>query len=282
MRKVDLFIVGAPKAGTTSLHYYLSQHPDVSMSTMKEPNFFSKKEVEELYYGSPSVQEENAYISLFDQDKKVIGEASVSYLFYKEVPQRIHDYNPDAKLIIILRNPTERAYSHYLMDVGLGLCNVGLKEIFEFPEKHTIYYQQFVQLGLYVEQIKRYQVFFSKEQIKVLFYDDLKQDEKSFMEEVLDFLSLPPFNFNLEVKNKFRRPSNRVTFLLYQQRWFRLAVRMFFSEKTLKNIKNILFKNASKPEMEGDLRMALNSFYEKELIALEKLLQRKLFLWRGK
>jgi hypothetical protein len=228
------------------------------------------------------IQKKEFYFALFDQEKQMMGEASVSYLFYKEVPQRIHAHNPEAKIIILLRNPAERAYSHYLMDMGLGLCNVELKEILEFPEKHPIYYQQFMQLGLYVEQIKRYQDVFGKQQVRVLFYDDLKQNSNSFMEEVLNFLSLSPFSFNLEARNRFRKPSSRVVSLLYKQRWFRLCLKILFPKRLINYVKNVLFKEAMIPEMGNDLKMTLHSFYEQELVALEKLLHRKLFLWRKK
>ena len=129
--KVNTFIVGAPKAGTSSLHFYLNQHPEICMSSVKEPNFFSAKEVENLYYNSQIVSSTKDYNSLFESDVKIKGESSVSYLYYKEVAKRIYEYNAKAKIIIMLRKPVDRLFSHYLMDKRLGLCSVSLQEIYD-------------------------------------------------------------------------------------------------------------------------------------------------------
>ena len=86
--KVDFFIVGAPKAGTTALHAHLAKHPQVCMSSDKEPNYFSFEEIEEqqLYYHKENVKSESDYNSLFEceESAKLRGEASVSYLYHKE------------------------------------------------------------------------------------------------------------------------------------------------------------------------------------------------------
>ena len=139
--KVNTFIVGAPKAGTTSLHFYLQQHPDVCMSEIKEPNYFTAQEVVKLYYDVSPVNSEDWYHSIFTKPtRKVIGEGSVSYLFYPEVAQKIYNYNPEARILIILRNPVQRAFSHYLMDFRLGLCNISLEEILDKPSKYPHFY----------------------------------------------------------------------------------------------------------------------------------------------
>ena len=143
--KVNTFIVGAPKAGTTSLHYYLNQHADVSMSSVKEPNFFSSKEVESLFYNSKCIDDSNDYHGLFSKEKRqIIGEASVSYLYYEKVPNRIHDYNSEAKIIIMLREPVERSFSHYLMDYRLGFCSVKLEDIIANPQIYPQFFQQYI------------------------------------------------------------------------------------------------------------------------------------------
>ena len=113
--KVDFFIVGAPKAGTTSLYHYLNQHPAIEMSRIKEPNFFSSKSLKEsgTYYRSIIVDNQEDYHSLFNLGNEgvLFGDASVSYLFYNDVANKIKNYNHLAKIIIVLRNPIERAFS---------------------------------------------------------------------------------------------------------------------------------------------------------------------------
>ena len=132
--KVDFFIVGAPKAGTTSLYYYLNEHPEIVMSTQKETDFFSDESLQKqrLYYGKNRIETIEKYHALFRQKQdKIYGEASVSYLFYEDVPKKIKTYNPKAKIIIMLRNPTDRAFSHYLMDYRLGLLSTSLDRIID-------------------------------------------------------------------------------------------------------------------------------------------------------
>ena len=178
--KVNLFIVGAPKAGTTSLHHYLNEYPEILMSIIKEPDFFSDIEIQEqgLYYGSSRINNITKYNSLFSDwiDESIIGEASVSYLFYPNVPQRIKIYNDNSKIIIMLRNPIERAFSHYLMDYRLGLTSDTFEE--EFDKKNTLNFQQYFLLGNYFHQVKRYLDIFGKENVHIIWYSDFKENTK--------------------------------------------------------------------------------------------------------
>ena len=94
--KVDFFIVGAPKAGTTSLYHYLNEHPEIVMSSQKETDFFSDESLQKqgLYYGKNRISTMEQYHALFENyENKVVGEASVSYLFYEDVPKKIKAYN---------------------------------------------------------------------------------------------------------------------------------------------------------------------------------------------
>src|SRR6188508_1581564 len=137
----NFFIVGAPKAGTTSLYYYLKRHPEVFMSPIKEPNFFAYEETikQNLYHKEKGVGTLEEYKDLFAEANgrhKAIGEASVSYLFYPPVPERIKQMVPDAKIIISLRNPVDRALSHYYMEYKLGYVNVPLEDILLKKTRH--------------------------------------------------------------------------------------------------------------------------------------------------
>ena len=166
--KVDFFIVGAPKAGTTSLYYYLNEHPEIEMSTQKETDFFSDSAIQKqgLYYGENRINTLEKYHNLFPttQEKKY-GEASVSYLFYEDVPEKIKAYNSKGKIIIMLRNLVDRAFSHYLMDYRLGLISSTLEEVIEcksYNKKSKLFYQQYIELGLYFKQVKRYLEIYDK------------------------------------------------------------------------------------------------------------------------
>ena len=110
----NLFIVGAAKAGSTSLYNYLKNIPGIYMSPIKEPNFFA-----EMTHNNPvwsTIDDKEKYLRLFHKvrDEKIIGEASVSYLHDLNAPRRIHQRVPDSRIIICLRDPVERGFSHYL------------------------------------------------------------------------------------------------------------------------------------------------------------------------
>ena len=184
--KVDFFIVGAPKAGTTSLYHYLNEHPQVEMSLQKEPNYFSDKAIQsqDLYYNKNRIDTEEKYNRLFNFQKKdvIFGEGSVSYLFYPAVAQEIKKYNPIAKIIIMLRNPVDRAFSHYLMDFRLGLVSERFEDVFH--EKQGLKFQQYFLLGNYYSQVKRYIDEFSKENVHLIWYSDFKKDAEKEIKNI--------------------------------------------------------------------------------------------------
>ena len=166
--KVDFFIVGAPKSGTTSLYHYLNEHLEIEMSSQKEPDYFSDEALNQqgMYYGKNRIDNINKYHGLFTTNAvKLRGEASVSYLFYDDVPQKIKEYNSKAKIIIMLRNPIDRAFSHYLMDYRLGLVSDSFDSIIKNKLNHknaNLFFQQYIKLSEYSQQVSRYLEVFDK------------------------------------------------------------------------------------------------------------------------
>ena len=208
--KVNLFIVESTPKGTTSLYHYLNEFPEILMCIRKEPDFFSDSEIQEqgLYYGSSRINTLSKYNSLFSSwiDEPIIGEASVSYLFYPDVPERIKLYNENSKIIIMLRNPIERAFSHYLMDYRLGLTSNSFEE--EFDKKETLNFQQYFLLGNYFHQVKRYLNSFGKENVHIIWYSDFKENTANELNKVISFLGLNTdfkLDFN-KIHNSFSMP----------------------------------------------------------------------------
>src|SRR5262249_50339658 len=117
MRKPDLFIVGAPRCGTTAMYTYLGQHPDIFMSARKEPHFFGTD------FSSPALdRDEQTYLALFTgaRNETRAGEASVFYLCSRRAAKEIHAFSPSARIIIMLRNPVEMMYSLHSRHVLTG------------------------------------------------------------------------------------------------------------------------------------------------------------------
>ena len=284
--KVDFFIVGAPKAGTTSLYKYLNQHQDVVMSSVKEPNYFSNEELEsqDLYYASKNITDEKDYHSLFQAngEKKKLGEASVSYLFYPKVSKRIFTYNKDAKIIIILRNPVDRAYSHYKMDFRLGFVKRDFEDLVLNNNKEgSLFYQQYIDLGLYHQQVKSYIDEFGSTNVCVMFYEDLKKDRATFVNNIFSFLNLKSdsnINFNLKY-NKSKLPSNNFMRYLYSISLVRKTASFLFNERLINFINKNFFRESNQ-EIESKVRHKLNQVFLNDIFMLEKLLNKDLSSWK--
>ncbi|MGB7057480.1 MAG: sulfotransferase, partial [Geitlerinemataceae cyanobacterium] len=176
MKLPNFIIVGAGKGGTTSLYKYLQQHPKIFLPEKKELYFFAF-EGEEHPDGVTNFEDYQAMFQDAPEDK-VIGEVSSVYLFRPKAAERIHHYVPNAKLIATLRNPTDRAFSSYLMHVGdrhPSIFNPQTGKLIEFAEivRNRGY---FIQIGFYYEQLKRYYDRFDSSQIKIYLYEDLVSD----------------------------------------------------------------------------------------------------------
>ncbi len=284
----NFLIVGAPKAGTTSLHQYLSQHPEIFMSNPKELNFFSNQEIkeQELYYDNFRINSLERYKDIFAGSigEKAIGEASVSYLFYPKTPKKIKEIIPDAKIIILLREPISRAYSHYLMDYRLGYVNLSFDDVVFKRKKDKnidLFYQQYIFLGLYYEQVKRYIDIFGKDSVRIYFQDDFKNDPAHILLDVYNFLGVDSgFCHEIEKEhNVFSMPKNKIIYLLY-----RSSLRSLIASLLPSNIKEkiieITFEKKQKPKMSKQTKKYLYDIYRDDIVNLEKLIGVDLNSWK--
>lgn len=163
--------IGAYKSATSWLHLCLEQHPNVFVPKEKEIDYFSYN------YSKGSLW----YKSIFEKSvNKVMGEISPSYFVTPEAPKRIFNWNPNIRLLLLLRNPIERAYSHYCMDLRMGKTREPIdKEILPF-----------IKQGFYYNYLQNYLKYFSREQMLLLIYDDLKENPRNFIKDVFTFLEV--------------------------------------------------------------------------------------------
>ena len=214
----SFFILGAAKSGTTSLHHYLQQCPGVLMSDPKEPYFFE----DEYEWGAAFYF--NRYFSAWNGER-VVGEARHRNLYLPWVAERIHNHNPAAHLVVILRNPVERAISHWWHWVVPQFEKLPLKEALmadlrrietapQLPVQEQIAryravlaegrdgpfrtywcesgFRTYLDSGYYLEQIERYVRLFGRERLHVMLLDDLIAAPQSTMAELLKFLDVDP------------------------------------------------------------------------------------------
>ena len=203
----NFIILGAAKAGTTALYHYLIQHPEIGMSLVKETNYLALKD-EPLDFRGPGDAESINHFSVtaeaewHDQfahcrGKKAVGEAAPLYLYSPRAVAEIKATVPDAKLIAILRNPVERAYSaflHLIRDQRETTPDFleGLRLEPERIADHWEHIWHYVAMGKYAEQIARYHEAFPRHQLKVYIYRDFRKDPDAILEDIFRFLDVDP------------------------------------------------------------------------------------------
>jgi hypothetical protein len=294
----NFLLIGAAKAGTTSLYHYLKQHPQVYLSPVKEPKFFAL-EGQDLAFGGPggreimrrsAVIDLAAYQRLFAgvSKERAVGEASTLYLYSAEAPKRIKHYLPDAKLVAILRNPVERAYSNYLYMVRKGEEPLrDFREALRAEEKRvydnwmpTWHYQR---RGLYFAQLKRYYDLFDAAQIKVYLYEDLSTDAAGLLKDMFQFLDVDE-TFLPKMSTKYNIsgiPKNKAlhNFLL-KPHLIKSVLRPLLSVSWRKRLSTGLRnRNLVRPTLPEEVRKQLLEIYRDDILRLEVLLARDLSKW---
>jgi hypothetical protein len=285
MPKVDFFIVGAPKAGTTSLYHYLDKHPNIEMSNIKEPNYFSSEDLKlhPLYYQERIIDNLAEYEALFSKNQSDIksGEASVSYLYYNRVPQKILEYNKNAKIVIMLRNPVDRAFSHWQMDERLGYINQPLEEVVTNHEssKNKLYYQQYIQLGLYFEQVERYLKVFGSNNVLILIQEEFKINRQSVLDKLYKFLKIPSIILeDSSEHNTARRFDNPIFRTLYTNKNIRSIVKNVLPDKFTSSILTGMTSSDDR-KISADLFVQLQNIFKEDIVKLRNLIDIDLSIW---
>lgn len=299
-------IIGAGKSGTTSLHKYLNQHPEVFMCPVKETNFFElegervlingKEDPQAFKYYPQSITDWDTYVKLFEKatQAKAIGETSPMYLYGKRSPEKIKGYLPDAKLIVILREPTSRLYSRYLHLARDGrLPTPNFEDALD--KENTIWWTRndLVQEGFYHKHLSRYYDLFPKEQIKVFLYEDLSKQPEKVMKELFQFIGVDnAFVPNMEVTyNLSGKPKNGFInsligadgILIRSAKAVLPGVvsKLKNSTASQKMVESIRKKNLERPAVSAEVKKRFyQEVYAEEIEKLEKLINRDLSRWK--
>ncbi|MEM9399512.1 MAG: sulfotransferase [Verrucomicrobiota bacterium] len=284
MRKPNFLIIGAMKSGTTTLHRYLEQHPSIYMSPIKEPHYFSCRDID-----SAPIKTWHDYTKLFDavSEEIAIGESSTTYLTSKDAANRIKECIPDVKLIVIFRNPVEAAYSLYLMKYraqlsGKSECQIieGFDKIARPGEKSGIINGRF-----YYGQIKYYYDLFGGEQLKFLLYEDLKEDPSSLLREVFEFLGVDEMAINVSKRhNTGGVPKNRFFYNLVNDLKQNQGLRGILPKSLQPAIYNLYlrvrkYNLAASPKLPPDIHATLVERYKDDILKLQDLISRDLSGW---
>ena len=295
----NFLIIGAARSGTTALTHFFKQHPQIFMSEPKEPHFmaFANREVnfkgpgDESLMNRITVTKLEAYQQLFAaaQNKVAIGEGSVSTLYYHDqsIPN-IKRYTPDAKLIVIFRDPVERAFSSFMYMTSRGLEPLKEFEAALDDEDRRIdegwhHIWHYVRMGHYAPQIAAFQKAFDRSQMRFYLLEDLQADPMPLLKDVFQFLGVDD-TFQPETDREINRsgkPKNRLVQtamgLLGRTVTLKRAIKTIIPARMREKIKAA---NLEHPEISKAARARLSRLYQDDIIAVEDLLGRKLNAWR--
>lgn len=283
----SFFVVGTEKGGTTWLFHVLSQHPQIFLPDTKELGFFNARNSEMIETDRFRKRGWSWYLRFFaHRGDKIAGDITPMYLCDELAPGRIRAFYPEAKIIAILRNPVDRAISHYWMKWNMGKVALSLDEV-AADTSHYI-----LQRGLYSAQIARYLALFPSDQILFLTFEELMRDRARQVARICSFLGTSDSDFgDIELDE----PVNAAT--AYRARAvYNLGVGLsgFARRSEIGNRLVTALKRAgvhrgvrrwnerpfSKPHASAELRAKLSAFYQRDIALCEQLLRRDLSAWR--
>lgn len=297
----NFLVIGAMKAGTTSIYRYLGQHPDVFVPAEKEPGFFVY-ENGRLQWSGPHDQQWRAglrptrweeYLAHFSQvrQESAIGEVSPHYLCDPVAPERIRHYLPAARLIAILRHPVDRAYSAFLMKCRRNERLSFVEALAAEPQRIAEgwgYGWHYAALGCYVEPLRRYRRLFPLEQLEVVLYDDLVEDPHALMRRLYRHLGVDE-GFEADVERRYQ--SAHLTRWGAFDAWLgshltiRARLKRYFPGGTARRLYDLAqslnrrLNRRPAPQLSPELRAELTGGFREEILALQDLLGRNLSRW---
>ena len=299
----DFFVVGAIKAGTTALYHYLGQHPGIALPHRQEPNFFAFKGQVVDFRGpgnSPapinrtSVTDSSSYEQLYGRvGERVVGDISPVYLYWPATVKNMRKYAPNAKIIMILRNPIDRAFSSYMhllrddreplgdFRAALDAEPVRLAENWGFLWRYK-------DVGRYAKQVQRYLDAFPEEQILVLLYDELRQDAAAVCRRIQGFVGVDP-HFTPDVSGRFNMsgvPRSRFLHeILDRQSAIKSVLKAVVPDSrrtTLQKMRvGVQNRNLERQPILQEDRAYLRAEFEDEVADLEDVLKTSLHQWIG-
>lgn len=306
----NFFVVGAAKSGTTSLYEYMKMHPQIYMAPIKETHHFStdidnskfrpnyarslnkdlskflETDMQEGIFHA-FVKERDQYDKLFKnvKDEKAIGEITNSYLYSQEAARNIFTRFPDAKVIMMLRNPIDRAFSHYLMDLRIGYETndfmTALKKDMARDPKGWGISNLYVEIGMYAEQVKRFIEIFPERQRRIYLFDDFKKDAGTVVKDMFTFLGVDP-NVDIDYSQKFNPsfiPKNKLIGKLNTQKKIKDWLKGVLPKSVKSKFKKTFYTDKDLPRITPAERKFLADIFRNDVMKLGKLLNRDLSKW---
>jgi sulfotransferase family protein len=270
----NFLIIGAAKAGTTSLYEHFRAHPQIFMPRLKEARFFS-------YDGRPNrvkfpVQTLEEYAALFEEadEEKAVGEATPHYLTFPEAAGRIHALLPEARLIASLRNPVDRSFSIYQMNQRNHAVNAGI------PYTRAVQTDPHLQDG-YSRHLERFLALFPREQIRIILLEDLETRPRATLAGLFEFLGVDPaFTPDLSrVANPGGTPRIKLLHDLLANRKLVAVSRRVMPEALVTPLKALRTRNLRRSALPAADRGAATAFFRDDILRTQDLIGRDLSHW---
>ena len=290
----NFLVIGANKAGTTSLHHYLGSHPQVFISVVKEPSYFAlagtrpSRSRPDGVLTDGMVATREGYEALFEaaQGEKAVGEVSTAYLPSERAAFRIRAEIPAAKLIAILRDPADRARSAHAMHVSRKIEPLGSLDSAIEQELGGCSWRKYLKLGFYYDGLARYYELFGRDQVKVFLYDDFRDEPLRMLGDTFEWLGVDP-TFTPDLSRRYNtsklpvdpafthvvEPNSRAKAALKRmlpkpaRRWMKKRARTWNHAQ-------------SPPRLSPETRRHLIEVFEADIRRVEALINRDLTGWR--
>ena len=294
----NFFVVGAGRSGTTSLHHYLGQHPDVFLPAVKSPSHFycidhpessslQRKLVTRDYF----VRDRKSYESLFSRTlgAAAVGDVSPAYLASRLVPRRIHESVPDARIICILRNPVDRFFARWVGQLRDGyepqrdLDLLIVKEL-DAPIDLDDTAGTYLAAGFVSETLGRYIEVFGRSNVLILFFEDLVADAGTLIGDMFRFLGVDD-SVRIDTSVRHNQSGGVIANPVLRRAWSATAtprafVRPWVPAALRRGAFNVVGRSLQKPDFSPSARQRLVGAYDSEIRALESLTARSLDAWR--
>ena len=292
--KPNFFIVGAPKSGTTALYSYLTQHPEIFMSRLKEPQFFAS----DIFGHQRNVTTMAEYLRQFEEARApAIGEASTCYLASPGAPGEIKEFCPSARIIIMLRNPVDVMYAEHserLINGGEHIVDFAAELDANEPRRYRTgpfkgqraVRPSYCQVVRFSQHVKRYIDAFGRTNVHVIVYDDFSKNPQLAYQNVLTFLGVSQNHecaFNVVNANRRIRNTTLHDFLSHPPKILQGLARSLLARSIRQRITTYLNgfneKFVPRPEMNQLLRKRLESEYAEDVRELSRLVDRDFSSW---
>ena len=283
--KLDFVVAGAAKSGTTTLNRLLMQHPDILLPRIKETNFFSyEKEFEK------GMQYYNSFFIGVSTDK-CIGEVCPSYMYYTNVPERLfNEFGSELKIIFILRDPVDRAFSNFLMHKRRGYQKFDFEYAIKKEEKRIeegaeTSYKDYIRIGFYASQIKKFESYFKN--IKIIFFEDFINNQNKIANDIFSFLGVEKIQISeTHSNNSGEIRSKIVRDFIFGRSRIRKALGFFIRSRYLKSkiihfIERLNISSKKNGKISPETRRYLiDKYFINEIIEIERITGKSLEKWK--